>query len=158
MSQDRVNGRFARGQRRYSQSSLDPHEDPVSGLERVESAASLIRRRRQDYITDRQPVNRLSKEDVKAHVLSEGYESLDYEIIENSLYKKQESDPHHQVTSFASSSVNVLYGDGLLIARQVLISILKIFNCNSARFSSFDLLSHALNFRSGKMCSYCSIE
>lgn len=85
----------------YSQpifdSSLDPNEDPVTGLERVSSISNLQsaerRHRREQLIRQRQEEavrQRLSTERHSEHALSEKFESLDYELVENELYRAAE--------------------------------------------------------------------
>uniref|UniRef100_A0A914PFV2 Uncharacterized protein n=1 Tax=Panagrolaimus davidi TaxID=227884 RepID=A0A914PFV2_9BILA len=84
----------------YSQSSLDPNEDPVTGLARVSSLNSIQtiarrndRRRWEQERTIQRHVSVIDDD----HILSEKFESLDYEIIENELYRDEESHKDHQV-------------------------------------------------------------
>lgn len=44
------------------------------------------------------------------HTLSEKYESLDYEIVENELYRAEERDSEHQVTLFFKFIILVIRG------------------------------------------------
>lgn len=82
--------------------SLEPYEDPVTGLERIERASSstnLLNRRRRvrlppiDSTQSRQPVT------APDHALSGKYESLDYEIVESELYRAEENLKSFQVGS-----------------------------------------------------------
>ena len=82
--------------------SLDPNEDPASGLERVSSSSNLYdRRRREERLRERE--GHLRRRDRRRsvigneHTLSEKYESLDYEIVENELYRAAETEKYHQV-------------------------------------------------------------
>ena len=85
-------------------SSLDENEDPVTGLERVASYSSIDaeerRQRRlqqEQRLAQREEARRKQEEEV---ALSARYESLDYEIVENQLYRSEEKDPNHQVQIF----------------------------------------------------------
>uniref|UniRef100_A0A7I4Z3D1 Chloride channel protein n=1 Tax=Haemonchus contortus TaxID=6289 RepID=A0A7I4Z3D1_HAECO len=99
--QDLVRTAFSNRQRALSSSSLDPYEDPVVGLERVASSpnvSNLSRRRREDEERLRrrrvqQPPPELEQE----HALSSKYESLNYEVSENQLYREEEAKPSHHV-------------------------------------------------------------
>uniref|UniRef100_A0AC35G446 Chloride channel protein n=1 Tax=Panagrolaimus sp. PS1159 TaxID=55785 RepID=A0AC35G446_9BILA len=90
----------------YSQSSLDPNEDPVTGLARVSSLNSIqtIARRneRRRWEQERTVQRHVSVID-DDHILSEKFESLDYEIIENELYRDEESHKDHQHKLFLQS-------------------------------------------------------
>lgn len=88
-----------------SHSSLDPNEDPVTGLERVSSISSLQaiqrRRDRERRIRELNNIQRRPTEPESAsHPLSDVFESLDYEIVDNELYRAEETSKDHQVTSF----------------------------------------------------------
>ncbi|KAK6759851.1 hypothetical protein RB195_021427 [Necator americanus] len=90
---------FFRRPRAISSSSLDPYEDPVTGLERVASFSNvnnLARRRREDEEQLRRRSQR-HPELEQEHALSSKYESLNYEVSENQLYKEEEADPDHHV-------------------------------------------------------------
>ncbi|KIH67499.1 chloride transporter, ClC family [Ancylostoma duodenale] len=90
---------FFRRSRAVSASSLDPYEDPVTGLERVASTSNisnLSRRRREDEERLRRR-NRRRPELEREHALSSKYESLNYEVSENQLYKEEEADPEHHM-------------------------------------------------------------
>ena len=91
--------------------SLDPNEDPVSGLERVASLSNIqhAKRRLLRREDDRQLLlrrnrsfpgaeNSQNQDQRSSHTLSEKYESLDYEIVENELYRAAENDVDHQVS------------------------------------------------------------
>lgn len=80
---------------------MDENEDPVTGLERVVSFSNInAEERRQRRILSEQELaerqNAAFKDDDES-ALSARYESLDYEIVENQLYKAEENDPNHQV-------------------------------------------------------------
>lgn len=81
--------------------SLDPNEDPVSGLERVASITNVNaeERRRRRLELEKEERERLIREKAlnEEMALSSRFESLDYEVVENQLYKKEENDPNHQV-------------------------------------------------------------
>uniref|UniRef100_A0A0N4VDM2 Chloride channel protein n=1 Tax=Enterobius vermicularis TaxID=51028 RepID=A0A0N4VDM2_ENTVE len=88
-------------------SSLDENEDPVTGLERVASYSSIDaeerRQRRlqqEQRLAQREEARRKQEEEV---ALSARYESLDYEIVENQLYRSEEKDPNHQQILFRQS-------------------------------------------------------
>ncbi|EPB80489.1 hypothetical protein ANCCEY_00386 [Ancylostoma ceylanicum] len=90
---------FLRRPRAVSASSLDPYEDPVTGLERVASTSNISnisRRRREDEERLRRR-NRRRPELEQEHALSSKYESLNYEVSENQLYKEEEADPEHHM-------------------------------------------------------------
>uniref|UniRef100_A0A914Y1Q4 Chloride channel protein n=1 Tax=Panagrolaimus superbus TaxID=310955 RepID=A0A914Y1Q4_9BILA len=86
--------------------SLDPNEDPVTGLARVSSLNSIqtIARRndRRRWEQERIIQRHISVID-HDHILSEKFESLDYEIIENELYRDEESHKDHQRKLFRQS-------------------------------------------------------
>ncbi|EFP05896.1 CRE-CLH-6 protein [Caenorhabditis remanei] len=90
------------GRVRTSSNSLDPNEDPVSGLERVmsnsnlEQVARLRRRQEEELIFNRQIAE--SDRTDSHEALSARYESLNYEISENRLYREAEKKPSHQIT------------------------------------------------------------
>ncbi|KAL3077932.1 hypothetical protein niasHS_013461 [Heterodera schachtii] len=95
---------WSRTDRRFSHNSLDPNEDPVSGIERVSSTSTLFsRRRREERLREQEEVRRRQfsgsrklSDGASEHTLSEKYESLDYELIENELYRAAEKDKGHQ--------------------------------------------------------------
>lgn len=90
---------ISRRPRSLSSSSLDPYEDPAVGLERVASSPSisnLSRRRREDEERLRMR-SQTHTEQGQEHALSSKYESLNYEISENQLYREEEADPHHHM-------------------------------------------------------------
>lgn len=93
--------------RTLSHSSLDPNEDPVTGLERVSSSSNLYsRRRREERLREleaRKRETRRHSVGAVEHTLSEKYESLDYEIVENELYRAAEMDKEHQRKLFRQS-------------------------------------------------------
>ncbi|KJH41913.1 chloride transporter, ClC family [Dictyocaulus viviparus] len=78
--------------------SLDPHEDPVAGLERVisSSCVSSSSRRREEEENMRRR-HREHSERGQEHALSSKYESLNYEVSENQLYRDEEGDPNHHI-------------------------------------------------------------
>jgi hypothetical protein len=79
--------------------SLDPHEDPVSGLERVSSNLQIRQRERARRARLEQDTHTRHRSPVAAdHALSGNYESLDYEIVENEIYRAQEATKDYQVT------------------------------------------------------------
>ncbi|KAF7639500.1 Chloride transporter, ClC family [Meloidogyne graminicola] len=94
--------------RTLSHSSLDPNEDPVTGLERVSSSSNLYdRRKREERLREQE--GRLRRRHKRRsvveneHTLSEKYESLDYEIVENELYRAAEMSKDHQKNLFRRS-------------------------------------------------------
>uniref|UniRef100_A0A915D9R7 Uncharacterized protein n=1 Tax=Ditylenchus dipsaci TaxID=166011 RepID=A0A915D9R7_9BILA len=95
--------------RAISHSSLDPNEDPVSGLERVSSALNIQNAQRRLYRERTRRMQEAADEpraipsSANAHTLSEKFESLDYEIVENELYRAAESDKEHQQKLFRQS-------------------------------------------------------
>uniref|UniRef100_A0A915CF91 CBS domain-containing protein n=1 Tax=Parascaris univalens TaxID=6257 RepID=A0A915CF91_PARUN len=93
--------------RTASLNSLDPNEDPVSGLERVASITNLNaeERRRRRLELEKEERERLMREKALSEemALSSRFESLDYEIVENRLYKREENDPNHQQILFRQS-------------------------------------------------------
>lgn len=104
-------GPFAHGGRRQvsfgripSHSSLDPNEDPASGLDRVSSASNLQgvqrrleRERRLRLQREALRPERPSQPNPHLHSLSDAYECLDYEVVENELYRAEETTKDHQV-------------------------------------------------------------
>ncbi|KAF8382373.1 clh-6 [Pristionchus pacificus] len=80
-------------QRTLSSSSIDPYEDPVVGLERVTHTQVRRRPRR----TENSDVTEGRRELEEDHALSSKYESLNYEICENQLYRDAESKSGHQL-------------------------------------------------------------
>ncbi|CAI4225904.1 unnamed protein product [Auanema sp. JU1783] len=97
----------SRRPRTFSSSSLDPNEDPVTGLERVASMSNvseLSRRRRQEeeeYLNRRQ--RRVSQPDDDHSTLSSKFESLNYEICENEIYREEEKNPKHSLSLFTQA-------------------------------------------------------
>uniref|UniRef100_A0A7E4VYC5 Chloride channel protein n=1 Tax=Panagrellus redivivus TaxID=6233 RepID=A0A7E4VYC5_PANRE len=91
----------------FSQSSLDPNEDPVSGLDRVSSInniqAMARRNERRRWHMQHQSAERPRAGSVHDRILSEKYESLDYEIIDNELYRTEETSSDHQKQLFRLS-------------------------------------------------------
>ncbi|MFH4977020.1 hypothetical protein AB6A40_003729 [Gnathostoma spinigerum] len=91
---------FGRRFRNLSTTSLDENEDPVTGLERVASYSELDsvqrRKRREQEQRERREHERSEKLKQEHHALSSQYESLDYEIVENQLYREEETNPSHQ--------------------------------------------------------------
>ncbi|VDK76725.1 unnamed protein product [Litomosoides sigmodontis] len=89
--------------------TLDPNEDPVTGLERIASFVSEnaeIRRRNREETQRELEESRRSKSDInkgKEGAVSSRYESLNYEIIENKLYQAEEMEPGHQRKLFHQS-------------------------------------------------------
>ncbi|CAD5234625.1 unnamed protein product [Bursaphelenchus xylophilus] len=85
-----------------SMSSLDPNEDPVSGLERVSSISSMQqlkrRRERERRLRMQHPASGRRNETPgnSVHPLSDAFESLDYEIVDNDLYRAEETCKDHQ--------------------------------------------------------------
>ncbi|WKY14650.1 hypothetical protein Q1695_000297 [Nippostrongylus brasiliensis] len=94
---------FAGRTRALSSSSLDPYEDPATGLERVASSPSFsnISRRRREERLRRRSEHEPSEEE--HHALSSRYESLNYEVCENQLYRDEEADPYHHVRLWVRS-------------------------------------------------------
>ncbi|PAV60642.1 hypothetical protein WR25_14410 isoform B [Diploscapter pachys] len=94
---------FGQRTRTWSGGSIDPYEDPVSGLERVSSRSQLnrlSRRRREDEERLR---HRIEPPVVRREALSSMYESLNYEIAENELYKAEEKKPMHHLDLWRQS-------------------------------------------------------
>ncbi len=102
------NGRVQSGRveigRSPSSHRIEAYEDPVSGLQRVDTAESLSnsshrRRRRRDGSGDDDAMARRLRRRDSTHlnVISERFESLDYEIVENELYRDEERHVEHQV-------------------------------------------------------------
>lgn len=82
--------------------SLDPNEDPVTGLERVASltcVSAMERRRRREQAereweeSRRRKLHPINEEEA----VSSRFESLNYEIIDNELYRAEEKKSDHQV-------------------------------------------------------------
>ncbi|CAD6191589.1 unnamed protein product [Caenorhabditis auriculariae] len=102
---------FDRRSRTFSLNSIDPHEDPVSGLERVMSNSNLEReaRRRRRQVAEDQRLTLIRQRSAapgNQHfetALSAQYESLDYEISENKLYRDSENKPTHQNSLWVQS-------------------------------------------------------
>ncbi|KAK0407180.1 hypothetical protein QR680_019056 [Steinernema hermaphroditum] len=96
----RLEGGGMRRNRTISTASLDPNENPVTGLERVSSYNSLhaLARRQAREERLRQEGHRMPHRNPEheEHLLSAQYESLDYEIVENELYREQEQHAEHQ--------------------------------------------------------------
>ena len=86
--------------------SLDPHEDPATGLARVASinsmqaAARRMERRRQE-LEQQSQFRRQQSSNTAELILSDKYESLDYEIVENELYRDEETSKDHQVRIYS---------------------------------------------------------
>ncbi|CAD5229172.1 unnamed protein product [Bursaphelenchus okinawaensis] len=82
-----------------SMSSLDPNEDPASGLERVSSISSMQnhqrRREREKRLRIQQQIRRNEMPETSVHTLSDVYESLDYEVVDNELYRNEEASKDH---------------------------------------------------------------
>lgn len=76
--------------------SLDPYEDPATGLERVSSNLQLRQRARRARLEQEAQVRNQPPVAV-GHALSSNYESLDYEILENEVYRAQEATKDFQV-------------------------------------------------------------
>ncbi|VDM51275.1 unnamed protein product [Toxocara canis] len=87
--------------------TLDPNEDPVSGLERVSSITNLNaeQKRRKRLEAELEESERIRRQKTLSAelALSSQFESLDYEYVENQLYKNEESDPDHQQILFRKS-------------------------------------------------------
>ncbi|KAI1723101.1 voltage gated chloride channel domain-containing protein [Ditylenchus destructor] len=100
--------RDSRG-RVISHNSLDPNEDPVIGLERVSSLTNLQNAQRRWERERRRRLMREADESQTAmnrldgDTISEKFESLDYEIVENELYRAAETDKEHQQNLFRQS-------------------------------------------------------
>ena len=88
-------------------------------MERVSSNSNLnSRRRREERLKELEArkygLRRHSIAEVE-HTLSEKYESLDYEVVENELYRAAEKDKDHQVRNnqidinFANSTFRKIY-------------------------------------------------
>lgn len=81
-------------------SSLEPYEDPVTGLERIERASSsnnLHNRRRRVQLPAVNVIQQRRASMAADHALSGKYESLDYEIVESELYRAEETSKSFQV-------------------------------------------------------------
>jgi hypothetical protein len=70
--------------------SLEPYEDPVTGLERITSSSNLQSRRRRVRLPLAEPIQQRRTSIAADHALSGKYESLDYEIVESELYRAEE--------------------------------------------------------------------
>ncbi|GMT32370.1 hypothetical protein PFISCL1PPCAC_23667 [Pristionchus fissidentatus] len=81
-------------QRTLSSSNIDPYEDPVVGLARV-SQGEVRRRPRRNDNSEETGERRHEFED--DHALSSKFESLNYEICENQLYRDAELKSGHQI-------------------------------------------------------------
>lgn len=90
--------------------SLDPNEDPVTGLERVSSLSNMLTLQRR-RVQRRQAAGEEAAPSLRRphgkETLSEKFESLDYEIMENELYRAAELGKEHQVC-VASGCLNIL--------------------------------------------------
>lgn len=78
---------------------MEPYEDPVSGLARIERASSsntLQNRRRRVRLAENETPQRRNKSTTDP-ALSGKYESLDYEIVESELYRAEETNNEFQV-------------------------------------------------------------
>jgi hypothetical protein len=106
----------------------------VAGLERVASqqtigTSSATRRRRRETDVPTTADGRAAQHRLASshphlkgdHALSEMYESLDYEIVENQLYRDEESEPQYQVGILFG-----YYGKVEFVA-QKLVFVMKIF-------------------------------
>ncbi|CAJ0575608.1 unnamed protein product, partial [Mesorhabditis spiculigera] len=87
-------------QRTVSASSIDVYEDPVTGMDRVASNSSMHTYQRghraSEPIIDTQPLIRQQSSPAK-ETISSKFESLDYEVCENELYRKEEFKESYQV-------------------------------------------------------------
>ncbi|OZC09314.1 hypothetical protein X798_03655 [Onchocerca flexuosa] len=89
--------------------TLDPNEDPVTGLERVASFtnenAEVRRRHREQSQRELEESHRYKshKNEEKEGAVSSRYESLNYEIVENELYRAEEMESDHQRKLFRQS-------------------------------------------------------
>lgn len=82
---------------------MDPYEDPAAGLERISVNQHLRRRDRRIRIEDSgDSINRVSEK--AEHALSGKYESLDYEIVENDIYRAEEATKDFHVTTSSNIS------------------------------------------------------
>ncbi|KAJ1360467.1 hypothetical protein KIN20_019448 [Parelaphostrongylus tenuis] len=116
-------------QRAVASTSLDPYEDPFAGLERVSLSprvSSLSRRRRE---IRRRVEERSEREEKREHALSSTYESLNYEISENQLYRDEEGDPDHHRSSPVVCSIAVLF--------YAVTVIRKVCGCESVWIMTF---------------------
>ncbi|KAI6210761.1 Chloride channel and Cystathionine beta-synthase domain containing protein [Aphelenchoides besseyi] len=103
-----VPGTSTAGFQRYNSNlSLDPNEDPVSGLERVSSINSLQRSQRraerQRRVRIQQDTNQRVHLNDEEEVLSGKFESLDYEIVENEVYRAEETQKNFQINLYKKS-------------------------------------------------------
>uniref|UniRef100_A0A0N4ZQ14 Chloride channel protein n=1 Tax=Parastrongyloides trichosuri TaxID=131310 RepID=A0A0N4ZQ14_PARTI len=89
--------------RTFSTSSLDPYEDPVSGLERISNSytdlGSLSRRLRQ-YPSSQRHESDLSNDEEEEEAISGKYESINYEMMDNEIYRNEERLPNYQTKLF----------------------------------------------------------
>lgn len=85
--------------------SLEPYEDPVTGLERIASLNNLQSRRRRVRLPINSDVNQRSTSTASDQALSGKYESLDYEIGESELYRAEESSKGFQVFLFLKKPI-----------------------------------------------------
>ncbi|KAL3990616.1 Voltage gated chloride channel family protein [Acanthocheilonema viteae] len=89
--------------------TLDPNEDPVTGLERVASFTNEnaeIRRRHREQLQREFEESLQYKSDTNEEregAVSSRYESLNYEIVENELYRAEEMETGHQRKLFRQS-------------------------------------------------------
>ncbi|TKR83019.1 hypothetical protein L596_016676 [Steinernema carpocapsae] len=85
--------------RTISSVSLDPNENPATGLERVSSVNSLQamarRQAREERRRQEEPPQVPFNKEQEEHVLSAKYESLDYEVVESDLYREEEQRPDY---------------------------------------------------------------
>lgn len=88
---------------------LDPNEDPVTGLERVASLTNIDaeerrkRRERMERDLERSQQRKLHSIKEEEGAVSSRFESLNYEIIENELYRAEEKESNHQRKLFQQS-------------------------------------------------------
>ncbi|CAI5450914.1 unnamed protein product [Caenorhabditis angaria] len=88
------------GRRRHNSNSIDPNEDPVEGLERVFSNSNLeqMARRRRRQEQENELIESAIPRSESHEALSARYESLNYEVSENKLYREAEYKTSHQIT------------------------------------------------------------
>ncbi|CAB3397413.1 unnamed protein product [Caenorhabditis bovis] len=95
------------GRTRTWSNSLDSNEDPVAGLERVMSnqdIEGMTRRRRREQDELRFTTRSMISNRTESHeALSARYESLNYEVSENQLYRDAEKKKTHQMTLWTIS-------------------------------------------------------
>ncbi|EJW85666.1 chloride channel protein 7 [Wuchereria bancrofti] len=137
--------------------TLDPNEDPATGLERVASFANAnaeIRRRSREQAQreledSRQYESFKNKE--KEGAVSSRYESLNYEIVENKLFRAEEMEPGHQRKLFRQS-VNrwvVCFFIGVLTAIVAAAIDITIYYSSVVKFRL--IISNLLNFCEKRM-------